>query len=104
MVADNTSKFKVGDRVRTKGYEGKRWAGEGTIVLIGEYCNIVEIDGDRAGFHDCELELATNDNTPTPTTGFTVPLCAYDDDTVDLTALGRAYLSGWRDAQQALAA
>lgn len=32
----------------------------------------------------------------TPTTGFTVPLCAFDDDTVTTTALGDAYVAGYK--------
>lgn len=49
---------------------------------------------------------ASRDNNPSPTAGFTVPLCAYED-TVTTTALGDAYVAGYKAglaAQQAATA
>lgn len=51
---------------------------------------------------------ASRDNTPTPTTGFTVPLCAYDDSAGDepswyVTELGRAYADGYAAGLRAAA-
>lgn len=105
MVVDNTSKFKVGDRVRyitdTPHYGADTDVGEMTICAIGggDFDDDVELNYRGEYMQTARLvdiELATpasaNDNTTQP---------AYS-----LTALGDAYVAGYKAglaAQQAAA-
>lgn len=109
-------KFKVGDRVRGKpgghdlvshweDYWEHEGAYDGAFYVIGYARGFVVYSANPNGddgpvIAEQSLELVSR--APSPTTGFTIPI--FDDDSVELTALGRAYLSGWRDGQQALAA
>lgn len=117
VTAATQPKFKVGDVVKFRDdYPGYARGQKATVIGIniwGDDGIQVEMDdGDISTEDQSDLEAwmaeqdASRDNTPTPTTGFTVPLCAYED-TVTTTALGDAYVAGYKAglaAQQAQAA
>lgn len=110
VAAATQPKFKVGDVVKFRDNYPSWAAGEkATVIGInvwGDDGIQVEMDdGSISTEEQSDLVPATATNTPTPTTGFTVPLCAYED-AVTTTALGDAYVAGYKAglaAQQAAA-
>lgn len=117
VAAATQPKFKVGDRVSGFGfsipYTNKLV--EGVVSEVDQYSGrfnyrITLDSGDDCWLYNDGIELRqpifNATNTPTPTTGFTVPLCAYED-AVTTTALGDAYVAGYKAglaAQQAATA
>lgn len=94
-------RFKVGDRVRVVRL-GHEVEGSCHEAKIGEVLTVTDVFDDEVHTNDWyffpyEIEPVEdkNDNTPAPTAGFTVPLCAYEP-VVTTTALGDAYVAGYK--------